>query len=74
MFLTAEKITCSLMNWAFTVLQLRDGGEGKTFVSWTYSVNPVFSQTEEQLTKFMTALYTNTLKRLETAANLRSKL
>jgi len=56
------------------VLQLRDGGEGKTFVSWTYSVNPVFSQTEEQLTKFMTALYTNTLKHLETAANLRSKL
>ncbi|CAM6016938.1 unnamed protein product [Sphagnum balticum] len=55
-------------------VRLRDGGEGKTFVSWTYSVNPVFSQTEEQLTKFMTAFYTNTLKHLETAANLRSKL
>ncbi|CAM6063594.1 unnamed protein product [Sphagnum tenellum] len=55
-------------------VRLRDDGEGKTFVSWTYSVNPVFSQTEEQLTKFMTALYTNTLKHLETAANLRSKL
>lgn len=50
-------------------LQLRDGGEGKTKISWTYSVDPVFSQTEEELTTFMTGFYTSYLKSLETAAN-----
>ncbi len=50
-------------------LQLRDGGEGKTKISWTYSVDPVFSQTEEELTTFMTGFYTSYLKSLEIAAN-----
>jgi hypothetical protein len=50
-------------------LQLQDGGEGKTKISWTYSVDPVFSQTEEELTRFMTRFYTSYLKALEIAAN-----
>ncbi|CAM6024014.1 unnamed protein product [Sphagnum balticum] len=52
-----------------STVQLRDGGEGKTKISWTYSVDPVFSQTKEQLTTFMTGFYTSYLKSLEIAAN-----
>ncbi|CAM6046703.1 unnamed protein product [Sphagnum compactum] len=52
-----------------STVQLQDGGEGKTKISWTYSVDPVFSQTEEELTKFMTGFYTSYLKSLEIAAN-----
>ncbi|KAH8964054.1 hypothetical protein BDL97_04G043800 [Sphagnum fallax] len=52
-----------------STVQLQDGGEGKTKISWTYSVDPVFSQTKEELTTFMTGFYTSYLKSLETAAN-----
>jgi hypothetical protein len=52
-----------------STVQVQDGGEGKTKISWTYSVDPVFSQTEEELTTFMTGFYTSYLKSLEIAAN-----
>lgn len=49
--------------------QLSDVGEGKkTLVDWTYEVDPVATQTHEQLTEFMIQFYTVNLKYLETAA------
>ena len=49
--------------------QLSEVDEGKkTLVDWTYVVDPVATQTHQQLTEFMTQFYTENLKYLETAA------
>lgn len=48
---------------------MSDVDEGKkTLVDWTYEVDPVATQTHEQLTEFMIQFYTENLKYLETAA------
>ena len=51
------------------MLQLGDAGEGKTWVKWTYEVDPVATQTKEELTQFMVDFYTTNLQYLETGAN-----
>lgn len=49
---------------------MSDVDEGKkTLVDWTYEVDPVATQTQEQLTEFMIQFYTENLKHLETAAH-----
>jgi hypothetical protein len=50
-------------------VQLEDAGEGKTLVKWTYEVDPVATQTKENLTNFMVDFYTRNLQYLETGAN-----
>ncbi|KAG0624721.1 hypothetical protein M758_3G269100 [Ceratodon purpureus] len=50
-------------------VQLGDAGEGKTWVKWTYEVDPVVTQTKEELTVFMVGFYTLNLQYLETGAN-----
>lgn len=44
--------------------------EEKTFVDWTYTVQPVATQTYEQFTNFMTGFYLYNLNILQSAANL----
>ncbi|XP_024387718.1 uncharacterized protein [Physcomitrium patens] len=50
-------------------VQLGDAGEGKTWVKWTYEVDPVATQTLESLTTFMTKFYTSNLEFLKEGAN-----
>jgi hypothetical protein len=50
-------------------VQLGDAGEGKTWVKWTYEVDPVATQTLESFTTFMTNFYTSNLEYLKEGAN-----
>ncbi|KAG0618445.1 hypothetical protein M758_4G064500 [Ceratodon purpureus] len=49
--------------------QFHDGEDGKTVVDWTYTVQPVATQTYEQFTNFMTGFYLYNLNILQSAAN-----
>lgn len=51
------------------VLQLGKAGEGLTWVSWTYEVDPVVSETQKKVTEFMIEFYSGNLKFLEMGAN-----
>lgn len=48
---------------------MRNAGDGKTAVDWTYTVDPVPNQTRAELTSFMTSFYSYNLSILQTAAN-----
>lgn len=52
-------------------IQFREMERGKTFVDWTYTVQPVATQTREQFTKFMAGFYLYNLNILQSAANAR---
>lgn len=53
-------------------IQFRDMENEKTFVDWTYTVQPVATQTCEQFTTFMTGFYLYNLNILQSAANART--
>lgn len=53
-------------------VQFRDVGNGKSFVDWTYTVQPVATQTRELFTSFMTGFYLYNLNILQSAANART--
>lgn len=59
---------CFLLVLNFGV-QMRNAGDGKTAVDWTYTVDPVPNQTRAELTSFMTSFYSYNLSILQTAAN-----
>lgn len=50
-------------------VQMRDAGHGKTAVDWTYTMDPVATQTRAELTSFMTSFYSYNLNILQSAAN-----
>lgn len=50
-------------------VQMRNAGQGKTAVDWTYTMDPVATQTRAELTSFMTSFYSYNLSILQSAAN-----
>ena len=48
---------------------MHNAGHGKTAVDWTYTVDPVATQTRAELTSFMTTFYSYNLSILQSAAN-----
>jgi hypothetical protein len=47
---------------------MHNAGHGKTAVDWTYTVDPVATQTRAELTSFMTSFYSYNLSILQSAA------
>lgn len=66
-FVFALWLTMSHGTWG---VQFRDAGNGKTGVDWTYTVEPVATQTHEQFTTFMRGFYLYNLNILQSAANI----